>query len=311
MGGLRLSYQQIYSDIESKRGQIKSARSTLQSQQQQVSSQKKQLHKPVVSGSAKQKRIAMRRIRPTREYKQFVAERGRQRSALEQASGEIGTARKELSQSEQDLSEYESKVKEAESTGFKVRETDSGFEFYKTQEVSSGGGSRGSGDFSVRVTWKTSSGETKTFRGSASGLNRYYDQIHSRGGQVITIESLGGGRQYRDERSTITETGFTLPQFVPTYTYKTVEIPTESKKIGDLTVSHIGMDKQLDLGFGKQDRSIKTSSDSGGIENKVDRLFAKKGVKVTGGKHEKEFMVPEGYVLKVNKKTGLKYYKKK
>jgi len=71
------------------------------------------------------------------------------------------------------------------------------------------------------------------------------------------------------------------------------------------------IEKNVDTIDKKKPISIKTSSDSGGIENKVDRLFAKKGVKVTGGKHEKEFMVPEGYVLKVNKKTGLKYYKKK
>ncbi len=47
------------------------------------------------------------------------------------------------------------------------------------------------------------------------------------------------------------------------------------------------------------------------IEKKVDRLLTSKGMKVTVEKQGKEFDVPDGYVLKVNKKTGLTYYKKK
>ena len=54
-----------------------------------------------------------------------------------------------------------------------------------------------------------------------------------------------------------------------------------------------------------------TSAGSDGIERKVDRLFSSKGIKTAKKKKDKAIVVPEGYIPKVNKKTGLTYYKKK
>lgn len=54
-----------------------------------------------------------------------------------------------------------------------------------------------------------------------------------------------------------------------------------------------------------------TSAGSDGIERKVDRLFSSKGIKTAKKKKDKATVAPEGYISKVNKKTGLTYYKKK
>ena len=47
------------------------------------------------------------------------------------------------------------------------------------------------------------------------------------------------------------------------------------------------------------------------IERKVDRLFSSKGIKTAKKKKDEAAVAPEGYIPKVNKKTGLTYYKKK
>jgi hypothetical protein len=54
-----------------------------------------------------------------------------------------------------------------------------------------------------------------------------------------------------------------------------------------------------------------TSAGSDGIEKRVDRLFSSKGIKTAKKKKDKATVAPEGYISKVNKKTGLTYYKKK
>jgi len=54
-----------------------------------------------------------------------------------------------------------------------------------------------------------------------------------------------------------------------------------------------------------------TSAGSDGIERKVDRLFSSKGIKTAKKKKDEAAVAPEGYIPKVNKKTGLTYYKKK
>ena len=53
------------------------------------------------------------------------------------------------------------------------------------------------------------------------------------------------------------------------------------------------------------------SAGSDRIEKKLDRLFSSKGIKTAKKKKGKAAVVPEDYMPKVNKKTGLTYYKKK
>jgi len=55
-------------------------------------------------------------------------------------------------------------------------------------------------------------------------------------------------------------------------------------------------------------RHIYTGSSE--IEHKVDRLLSSKGMKTKGAKKSKVETIPKGYTVKVNKKTGLTYYKK-
>jgi len=53
------------------------------------------------------------------------------------------------------------------------------------------------------------------------------------------------------------------------------------------------------------------SAGSDRIEKKLDRLFSNKRIKTAKKKKGKAAVVPEDYMPKVNKKTGLTYYKKK
>ncbi len=69
------------------------------------------------------------------------------------------------------------------------------------------------------------------------------------------------------------------------------------------------IEKNVDAIDKKKTVYKQTSAGSDGIERKVDRLFSSKGIKTA--KKDKATVTPEGYIPKVNKKTGLTYYKKK
>jgi hypothetical protein len=56
----------------------------------------------------------------------------------------------------------------------------------------------------------------------------------------------------------------------------------------------------------------KTYSISDDIDKKVDNVLSQKGIKISSKKKKQESITaPEGYELKVNKRTGLSYFKKK
>ena len=71
------------------------------------------------------------------------------------------------------------------------------------------------------------------------------------------------------------------------------------------------VEKNVDTIDKKKTVYKQTSAGSNDIERKVDNLLSSKGIKTTDKKKVKSSTVPEGYIPKVNKKTGLKYYKKK
>ena len=71
------------------------------------------------------------------------------------------------------------------------------------------------------------------------------------------------------------------------------------------------IEKNVDTIDKKKTVYKQTSSDSEGIDRKVNKLLSSRGIKTTEKKKEETSIVPEGYELKVNKKTGLTYYKKK
>jgi len=71
------------------------------------------------------------------------------------------------------------------------------------------------------------------------------------------------------------------------------------------------IEKNVDTIDKKKTAYKQTSAGSNDIERKVDRLLSSKGIKTTTKKKVESSVVPEGYIPKVNKKTGLTYYKKK
>jgi len=71
------------------------------------------------------------------------------------------------------------------------------------------------------------------------------------------------------------------------------------------------IEKNIDTIDKKKTGYKQTSAGSNGIERKVDNLLSRKGIKTTDKKKVKSSAITEGYIPKVNKKTGLTYYKKK
>ena len=71
------------------------------------------------------------------------------------------------------------------------------------------------------------------------------------------------------------------------------------------------IENNVDIIDKKKTAYKQTTADSDGIERKVDSLFSSKGIKTAKKKKGKAIATPEGYIAKVNKKTGLTYYKKK
>ena len=96
-------YQEIYGEIGSQR--------------KQISNQRSELAKPVVQGTAKQRRVVMRRVKRTPEY-------GRDVRAKREYSSELDVA-------ERELAEHESKVREYEQQGYKVSKKDDQYRFTK------------------------------------------------------------------------------------------------------------------------------------------------------------------------------------
>jgi len=71
------------------------------------------------------------------------------------------------------------------------------------------------------------------------------------------------------------------------------------------------IEKNVDTINKKKTVYKQTSAGSNDIERKVDNLLSSKGVKTTDKKKVESSTVPKGYIPKVNKQIGLKYYKKK
>ena len=71
------------------------------------------------------------------------------------------------------------------------------------------------------------------------------------------------------------------------------------------------IEKNVDTIDKKKTAYKQTSAGSNDTEKKVDRLLSNKRIKKTDKKKAESSAVPEGYIPKVNKKTGLTYYKKK
>lgn len=71
------------------------------------------------------------------------------------------------------------------------------------------------------------------------------------------------------------------------------------------------IERNVDMIDKKKTVYKQTSSGSNELEKKVDNLLSNKKIKTKDKKKVKSSTVPKGYIPKVNKKTGLTYYKKK
>lgn len=69
--------------------------------------------------------------------------------------------------------------------------------------------------------------------------------------------------------------------------------------------------KNIDSIDSEKKHSSSYSNQSNRIEDKIDCLLSRKGVKKQNDEKEKTSDIPEGYIAKKNKRTGLTYYTKK
>ena len=166
-------YVEIKGDIASKRGQI--------------SQRREQLARPVVSGTAKQRRIAMRRVVRTPEHKTYVKAKKKELGALGEA--------------EQSISEYESKVKKYEGEGYDVAKTSEGdLQFSKTiQKKVVTRKAVSVPKVSQRIRW-TENGVEKSVLTHNINVERHRRTLESRSGvSNIRIESLAApqSRHYK------------------------------------------------------------------------------------------------------------------
>ena len=214
-------YEKVRQDIAGQRGQIAERR--------------RSLAKSVVGGSAKQRRISMRRVVRTPEHRSYVKAKKEELSALGSAEAE--------------LAEYETKVAEYETEGYTVKQTDKGLQFSKTIRKKKTS-SRFSGPARM-VRWVDSSGKSKTTHAYASNVGTVVKQIQGWGGSIVKIQGQGSGVP-----------GSGKVYYEAKTVYETIAPMQTGKQLGELTVHHIGMDKKLDLGFGKQKRVGEPTSDA-------------------------------------------------
>lgn len=184
------NYGEIYGKIKSQRAIVEERR--------------KQLGKPVVSGTAKQRRILMRRVRKTPEHRDYVKAKEERLVALGEAEVEIG--------------EYESKIREYEEEGYEVEPTDEGHRFTKQVYVP---GERVlvQREVSVMVYWRNPrTGKTGRFQGRQSQIADYERQLGATGRQITSVTTIGGGPAYETTEGHWTTEDVVLAEAKPVYT---------------------------------------------------------------------------------------------
>ena len=190
-----VTYQSLQSQIGQQKSQIQTSRETIQQQK--------------IAGERGIQ--SLKRVHPRTKPGVYFGQIQPQIKTIEGQLVELKESEKELTVAEQKLTEQEQLLASKKAEGWKLRSKNGEIEFYKTTPVSPAVGGAPRGDFTVRLKWRTSTGEIKTVRGSASKLESMKQQIRDRGGTWLETESLGGGRQYRTaEMETTTGGSFIL-----------------------------------------------------------------------------------------------------
>ena len=175
---------------------------------------------------------------------------------FEQVKPQIKTIKGQLGKlesAEKELSEHEQLIAERKAEGYKIRETDTGdIEFYKEVYTPGERVQVGTRAVSVMVYWvNPKTGKTGRFQGRQANMADYERQLGVTGRQVTKVTTIGGGEPIYKETEGFWSTKDVVLWEAPVIEQVVQPVPTE-KRIGDITVRHIGMDKDIDLGFGKR-----------------------------------------------------------
>jgi len=213
-----VTYGSLFTDIETKYKSIQEQRGILS--QRRKAGEKSIEH--------------LRRVHP-RTTPRFWYDRLARIKGIKSEFGTLSSMAKKIDVSEAELKKQEKLLKEKQSAGWKIRKKDEGYQFYKpAPKVSSSGGSAGGG-FSVRVKWRTKSGEVKSFQGNIKG--NWASQISQRGGTVLSVESLGRGRNVKKY---VPEAKETVGGGLLLYEYKPEEVKTNAiSDVKDVDVQEI------------------------------------------------------------------------
>jgi len=146
-----LTYGSLFSDISSKFGQIETQRT--------------EIKKRETTGFRNIEEL--RRFNPKSSMK-FGLERKQKVKDIRSEIGQLSKLKTSLSESEEALKKQEATLKERQSAGWKIRKKAEEIQFFKPAPKQSSGGSAGGG-FSVRVKWKTKTGDIRSFVGKSGG----------------------------------------------------------------------------------------------------------------------------------------------
>lgn len=178
-------YEEVYADVASQREGISGTR-------RQILERRQQWAKPVVSGSAKQRRIAMRRVVRTPEHHAYVI-------AKKEDIASMSRAETELTEYESNIASYESKIKEYQTEGYTLSKGEEGeLQFSKQTYVPGKRVRVGTRPTSVYVTWKHRvTGKTGRFQGRQANIADYTRQLDVTNRDIVKVTTVGGGPIYK------------------------------------------------------------------------------------------------------------------
>ena len=199
---------------------------------------------------------SLRRVHPKTPPSQYFGQVEPQIKTIRSRLGELKTAEKELS-------EHGRVLAERKAEGYKIRETDEGkIEFYKEVYTPGERIQVGTREVSVMVHWiNPKTGKTGRFQGRQSNIADYERQLGVTGRQVTKVTTIGGGEPIYKKKEGFWTTKDVILWEAPPIIERGVSVPTE-KRVGDITVRHIGMDKDMDLGFGERPRKAEPITDA-------------------------------------------------
>ena len=197
-------------DIADYEQQLAESKENIQKSFSNIDLSKKELRKKRFSLSPKEQLYLSRQVKELKqtkkEYEQKLPKIKSEKEKVEKTKVEIKEAEEEIAQAETSLKDYKTKIKEYETEGYDLSIAESGeLQFSKQVPVTTMQKVKVEEkvpvipEVSQRVTWITSSGETKSFLTKNVNIESNVRQIQERGGRVLKIESLAApsSRHYK------------------------------------------------------------------------------------------------------------------